>query len=99
LSDKYIYLGAAGAGGFLNHNCATYEPWLNEESIAGADPVYLFTDLIAQAEKYVVDNPYVEPKTASTGFNNKTTVICVKGKTKKKVTGLTPKCPKGFKKK
>ena len=65
----------------------------------GANPVYLYKDLIAEAEKYVVDNPYVEPKTASTGFNNKTTVTCVKGKTTKKVTGLTPKCPKGFKKK
>jgi len=99
LSDKYIYLGAAGAGGKNQHNCETYQPALNSEAINGADPVYLFTDLIAQAEKYVVDNPYVEPKTASTGFNNKTTVICVKGKTTKKVTGLTPKCPKGFKKK
>jgi hypothetical protein len=99
LSDKYIYLGAAGAGGKNQHNCETYQPALNSEAINGADPVYLFTDLIAQAEKYVVDNPYVEPKTESTGFNNKTTVICVKGKTTKKVTGLTPKCPKGFKKK
>jgi hypothetical protein len=99
LSDKYIYLGAAGAGGKNQHNCETYQPALNSEAINGADPVYLFTNLIAQAEKYVVDNPYVEPKTASTGFNNKTTVICVKGKSTKKVTGLTPKCPKGFKKK
>jgi hypothetical protein len=99
LSDKYIYLGAAGAGGKNQHNCETYQPALNSEAINGADPVYLFTDLIAQAEKYVADNPYVEPKTASTGFNNKTTVICVKGKSTKKVTGLTPKCPKGFKKK
>jgi hypothetical protein len=55
--------------------------------------------MVKLAEKYVADNPYVEPKTASTGFNNKTTVICVKGKSTKKVTGLTPKCPKGFKKK
>jgi hypothetical protein len=99
LPDKYIYLGASGAGGFKNHNCSTYLPWINEESIAGADPVYLFQDLIAEAEKYVADNPYVAPKTTNTGFNNKTTITCVKGKTKKKVTGLTPKCPKGFKKK
>jgi hypothetical protein len=27
------------------------------------------------------------------------TIACVKGKLIKKVTGLTPKCPKGFKKK
>ena len=29
----------------------------------------------------------------------KTTITCVKGKTTKKVTGLNPKCPSGFKKK
>jgi hypothetical protein len=65
----------------------------------GSDPVYLFKDLISQAEKYVVDSPYVEPKTTNAGFNNQTTITCTKGKTTKKVTGLTPKCPKGFKKK
>jgi hypothetical protein len=72
---------------------------LSKETTNGANPVYLYKDLVAEAEKFVADNPYVEPKTASTGFNNKTTVICVKGKSTKKVTGLTPKCPKGFKKK
>ena len=99
MSDKYVYLGASGAGSMNQHNCATYLPALNQEAINGADPVYLFKDLIAEAEKYVADNPYIEPKTASTGFNNKTTITCVKGKTTKKVTGLTPKCPMGFKKK
>jgi hypothetical protein len=54
---------------------------------------------VAEAEKFVADNPYVEPKTASTGFNNKTTAICVKGKTTKKVTAVKPKCPAGYKKK
>ena len=29
----------------------------------------------------------------------KTTVTCVKGKTTKKVTGVNPKCPAGYKKK
>jgi hypothetical protein len=29
----------------------------------------------------------------------KTTITCVKGKTTKKVSGVAPKCPKGFKKK
>ena len=40
---------------------------------------------------------------AVTGGKNsagaKTTITCVKGKTTKKVTGLNPKCPSGFKKK
>jgi hypothetical protein len=72
---------------------------LNLETTNGGDPVYLYKDLIAEAEKYVAGNPYVEPKTNNAGFNNKTTIACVKGKTTKKVIGLTPKCPKGFKKK
>ena len=98
LPDKYIYLGAAGAGSLNQHNCATHLPALEQEAINGAYPVYLFKDLIAEAEKYVADNPYVEPKTNNAGFNSKTTITCAKGKTTKKVTGLTPKCPKGFKK-
>jgi len=39
---------------------------------------------------------------AITGGKNakaKTTITCVKGKTKKTVTGVSPKCPSGFKKK
>jgi hypothetical protein len=28
---------------------------------------------------------------------NKKTIVCVKGKTNKKVSGINPKCPKGFK--
>ncbi|MFM7338460.1 MAG: hypothetical protein ACKO2E_09335, partial [Actinomycetota bacterium] len=39
---------------------------------------------------------------ATTGGKNKsaeTTITCVKGKTTKKVTGVNPKCPSGFKKK
>jgi hypothetical protein len=54
--------------------------------------------MVKLAEKYVADNPYVAPKTTNTGFNKKITVTCVKGKTTKKVRGVTPKCPKGFKK-
>lgn len=97
LPEKYIYLGAAGAGSLNQHNCATHLPALELETINGAYPVYLFKDLITEAEKYVADNPYVEPKKNNAGFNNKTTITCVKGKATKKVTGLTPKCPKGFK--
>ena len=90
--------GAAGAGSLNQHNCATHLPALEQEAINGAYPVYLFKDLIAEAEKYVAENPYVEPKSNNAGFNSKTTITCAKGKTTKKVTGLTPKCPKGFKK-
>lgn len=97
--DKYIYLGAAGAGSWDQHNCASWEPNINRETTNGAYPVYLYKDLIAEAEKYVADNPYVAPKTTNTGFNNKTTITCVKGKTIKKINKINPVCPTGFKKK
>jgi hypothetical protein len=34
-----------------------------------------------------------------TAAAKKTTIICVKGKTTKKVTAVKPKCPSGYKKK
>ena len=37
--------------------------------------------------------------TTGTTTPKKTTITCVKGKTTKKVTGVSPKCPSGFKKK
>ena len=97
-NETYYYVGplSNGLGGIPN---CSGKPWADSKMYMGSVAAYDYLDLIAEAEKYVVDNPYVEPKTASTGFNNKTTVICVKGKTTKKVTGLTPKCPKGYKQK
>lgn len=99
LADKYIYLGAAGAGGWDQHNCASWEPNLSKESINGAYPVYLYKDLVAEAEKFVADNPYVEPTVSNSSTGKKSTITCAKGKTSKKVTGLNPKCPVGYKEK
>jgi hypothetical protein len=47
----------------------------------------------ASAESSVAATPTPVAK------SKKLTITCVKGKTVKKVTGLTPKCPSGFKKK
>jgi len=95
-NGNFTYLGVM-MGLLGSPNCGLDE-W-TDTAVGPFRPVYLDVELIRQAEKYVADNPYVEPKTNSAGFNNKTTITCVKGKTIKKVTGLTPKCPKGFKKK
>ena len=49
-----------------------------------------------------VDKPVAAPSASSTtpvAAVNKTTIICVKGKTSKKVTAIKPVCPTGFKKK
>ena len=96
--DTFFYLGplSNGLGGIPN---CSGKPWSDTKMYMGSVAAHDYLDLIAEAEKYVADNPYVEPKTNNAGFNNKTTITCAKGKSTKKVTGLTPKCPKGFKKK
>jgi hypothetical protein len=91
LEDKYIYLGAQSSG-ISNHNCGSWAPDINSETINGTDPVYLYLDLVKQAEDYVVANPYVAPVAEKT-------IKCAKGKKTKKITSANPKCPKGFKEK
>jgi secreted trypsin-like serine protease len=97
-NETFVYLGALTNGIGGAPNCSG-KPWIDPKMYVGSVDPFDYLDLVSQAERYVADNPYVEPKTASTGFSNKTTVRCVKGKTTKKVTGLTPKCPKGYKQK
>jgi hypothetical protein len=97
--DRYIYLGASGSGSYGNHNCENYMPFLNEVTISASDPVYLYKDLILEAEKYVAANPYIDPNAPELPVVKKMTIACVKGKSTKKISGMNPKCPAGFKKK
>ena len=97
-NETYYYVGplSNGLGGIPN---CSGKPWADSKMYMGSVAAYDYLDLIAEAEKYVADNPYVEPKSKSAGFNNNVTITCIKGKTTKKVSDITPKCPKGFKKK
>lgn len=96
--NTYFYLApiSNGLGGIPN---CTGLPWSDSKFYSGGVAAYEYMDLIAVAEKYVSDNPYVESNTTKADFNEKKTITCIKSKTIKKVTGLTPKCPKGYKKK
>ena len=78
-----------GAGSYLNHNCENYLPYLGQTTTNGADPVYLYLDLIKQAEDFVAQQVVA----------GKSTIQCIKGKVVKKVTAIKPVCPKGYKKK
>jgi hypothetical protein len=91
LPNKYIYLGAQSSS-INNHNCMSHEPASQKESLNGTDPVYLYADLVKQAEDYVKANPYVAPVV-------KKTITCKKGKRVKFVEAENPKCPKGYKQK
>ena len=96
-NDIFTYLGVTHANIGVP-NCLN-EEWGSSGGIAAFRPVFLDSELISQAEKYVTDNPFIEPKSKTAGFNNKITITCIKGKTTKKVSGITPKCPVGYKKK
>jgi len=56
---------------------------------------------ITAAPKTLVETPALNPKPASTAkpLVKRATITCIKGKLTKKVTGVTPKCPIGYKKK
>jgi hypothetical protein len=47
-------------------------------------------------ESIVKDQVVAQTKTSP---SNKSTITCIKGKTSKKITGVNPKCPAGYKKK
>jgi hypothetical protein len=86
IGDKTVYLGPSN-GLISIPNCQTQGMPMVTQPIAGFYPTYVFQNLIDDALEYVKNNPV------------KSTVVCVKGKSTKKVTGVNPKCPKGFKKK
>ena len=96
--DTYVYLGPASNGLGGAPNCSG-KPWEDSKMYVGAVAAYDYLDLIAEAEKFVADNPYVEPKVTNSSSNKKATINCIKGKTTKKVTAINPKCPVGYKKK
>jgi hypothetical protein len=49
------------------------------------------------AKGFTFSAPTIKVKLASSSPAKKTTITCTKGKVKKKVTGVTPKCPTGYK--
>ena len=56
-------------------------------------------DTKSQAETQVKTSTDLATKSSTKNVNLKTTITCSKGKTIKKVTGLSPKCPSGYVKK
>jgi secreted trypsin-like serine protease len=93
--DSITYLGANSSAVGIS-NCGTMQMATAGGYISG-DPVYLYKDLISEAEKYVADNFYATPKVSNSSPSRKFTITCISGKTTKKVSGVNPKCPKGFK--
>lgn len=81
----FVYIGAASymLGGAKN---CTGEPWDSDLTIMGMSSANENLDLIQEAEEYVKSHPV-----------KMTTITCKKFLLSKKVTGIEPKCPTGYK--
>ena len=88
-SENILYLGAVSSG-VGSANCGSMN-WSRGGGYASADPVYLYTALIQQAEDYLktINKPLL---------NQNKRIACLKGKTIKFVSEGA-RCPKGFVKK
>jgi hypothetical protein len=100
--NEYVYIGALSTVTGIECRYSATDPfrsnpyWIDRTFAVYYSATY-FSDLISEAEKYVADNPYVEPKATNTGLNKKITITCINGKSTKKVRVVTPKCPRGYK--
>ena len=94
--EDFVYLGplSNGIGGIPN---CSGNPWKDNKMYSGGVEANDYLGLIAEAEKYVADNPYIDSKVTNSSSNKKKTVNCTNGKSTKKVSGTNPKCPKGYK--
>ena len=54
---------------------------------------------LSQEAEVVVATPTPTPSASAKPVIKAVTITCIKGKTSKKVTAVTPKCPAGYKKK
>jgi hypothetical protein len=93
VNGKFTYLGVM-MGVLGSPNCGL-ETW-TDTAVGPFRPIYLDVDMVKLAEKYVADNPYVDPKLVNNSSTKKVTITCIKGKAAKKISGVSPKCPVGF---
>ena len=102
IGSTRFYLGAA-SGVLGSDNCGADPSWGNNGAIQSFFPAYNYIDLITLAENYVQENYRAileEPAATKAAVPiMKKTIKCEKGKLVKKVSGVNPKCPKGYKKK
>lgn len=109
--NEFIYL-ATTPNGMNAYSCGAAGDHDGKGGINYTSPVYKHLDIIKEAEDYVaaalaqealakakaVPTPSPSPTAAATPPVKKKSIICIKGKTEKKVSGFNPKCPTGYKK-
>jgi hypothetical protein len=96
--NEFIYLATTPNGNSV-YACGASGGHDGKGGISYASPVYKHLDILKEAEDYVAAALAREVEAKAALAKKKTTITCVKGKTSKKVTATSPKCPIGYKKK
>ena len=108
--NEFIYL-ATTPNGMNGYSCGASGDYDGKGGINYASAVYKHLDIVREAEAYVAAalaqeaiekakaKPTPTPVAKPIAAPKKSTITCVKGKTSKKVTAVSPKCPAGYKKK
>jgi len=83
-----VYLGTTPLGFTPGYYCGAGSSRTTDKPSGFFSPVYKHLDLIKAAEDFIKANSVT---------TSKSTITCSKGKSVKKISGVNPKCPKGFK--
>ena len=98
VSGKSVYIGAQSSSNGAGCTKTCYLVCRATQGLPSAN-----IELVDAAFKYVLtSSPSPTPSptpSLSLATSKKTTITCMKGKTTKKVTSVSPKCPAGYKKK
>jgi secreted trypsin-like serine protease len=92
MDQEEIYIGPTSHGLGIT-NCGI---GVGNEKTLYVPLVFKFLDTIAEADKYVSENPYIDPDKVIIAKPT-SSILCAKGKIIKKILGKKPKCPSGFK--
>lgn len=96
--NEFLYLATTPNGNSV-YACGASGGHDGKGGISYASPVYKHLDILKEAEDYVAAALAKEAEAKAALAKMKSTITCVKGKTSKKVTAVSPKCPTGYKKK
>ena len=96
--NEFIYLATTPNGNSV-YACGASGGHDGKGGISYASPVYKHLDILKEAEDYVAAALAKEAEAKAALAKKQSTITCVKGKTSKKVTAVSPKCPTGYKKK
>ena len=99
--ENFIYLGPLSWGVGMSPSCSGKE-WQSKVMYIGSVAAYDYLYLIKEAEDYVIkQNTTITPTPTASSTTKKPiikiTIKCYKGKETKKIYGINPKCPKGYK--